>query len=312
MDSWVPDAPPTLGDFLTPTVHVFPLLPALGVLMAGLYLAGAVRIWRRGRRWPVARTVCFLLGCLALTAVTGLTVERYGQVLLSVFMFQQLTLMMAIPPLLVLGSPGTLLLRATPHRGLGRHVLRAAHAGLRSRVARWALSPWVALPLFLTSFYGLYLAGVADTVLALPGGHIALEVAFLTFGVLFTIPVLSADPLPVRMGHGARALDLFAEAVLHAFFGVFLMMSTTLFVEQFTASTLALGIDPLDDQWLAGALAWSYGEGPTLIMLIYAIHRWFRDDTARAAAADRYLDVHGNAELEAYNTYLTTLHRKDT
>ena len=312
MNDWIPDTPPTLEAFLTPILPPVPVLPVIGLLMAVLYLAGAIRLWRQGRRWSVARTVCFLLGCIVLVAVTGLAVEGYGYLLFSVFMFQQLTLMMAIQPLLVLGSPGTLLLRATPHRGLGRVILRLALAGLRSRIARCALSPWIAMPLFLMSFYGLYLGGLADPILQTPGGHPLLEIAFLAAGVLFTIPILSNDPLPVRMTYPGRAMDLFAEAALHAFFGVFLMMSPTLFVETFAGPTTALGIDPLDDQWLAGALAWSYGEGPTVVMLLYVMHRWFRDDTARAAKADKYADAHGDPELDAYNAYLDALRKKDT
>ncbi|AZS42003.1 hypothetical protein CVS54_03365 [Microbacterium oxydans] len=228
MNDWMPDAPPTFADFLTPIVFSpaagpFPLLPLVAVVLAVAYLAGTLRLWRQHRRWPVWRTVVFLLGCIALAATTGLGVEVYGYALMSVFMFQQLTLMIAIPPLLVLGSPGTLLLRVTPHRGLGAVVLRIAHGGLRSGIARWILSPWIALPMYLIAFYGLYLAGLADRVLAAPGGHLALEVGFLVIGILFAIPVLSSDPLPVRLGHGGRALDVFAEAALHAFFGVFLM-----------------------------------------------------------------------------------------
>lgn len=312
MNEWIPDTPPTLLGFLTLVPLPFPVLPTLAALLAAGYLIGAIRLWTRGRRWPVWRTVSFLLGCLLLAAVTGLGVEAYGYALLSVFMFQQLSLMMAIPPLLVLGSPGTLLLRAAPHHGAGRFVLRAAHAGLRSRAARWALSPWVALPLYLLAFYGLYLADFADRILATPQGHITLEIAFLVAGILFTIPVLSADPLPVRLSHGGRALDVFAEAALHAFFGVFLMMATSLLVDHFAAPTLALGIDPIEDQRVAGGLAWSYGEAPTLLMLMFVMHRWFRDDTARDAAAARYADTHGDPELDAYNTYLATLRQKDT
>jgi putative membrane protein len=312
MNDWMPDAPPTFSDFLTPAFFTpaagpFPLLPLVAAALAVAYLAGAIRLWRQHRRWPVWRTVVFLLGCVALAATTGLGVEVYSYALMSVFMFQQLTLMIAIPPLLVLGSPGTLLLRAVPHRGAGAVVLRAAHAGLRSRIAQWLLSPWIALPVYLIAFYGLYLAGLADRVLAAPGGHLALEVGFLVIGILFAIPVLSSDPLPVRLGHGGRALDVFAEAALHAFFGVFLMMATTMLVDYFVAPTLALGMDPLEDQQLAGGLAWSYGEAPTLLMLVYVMHRWFRDDTARAAAADRYADAHGTSELDAYNAYLRTL-----
>lgn len=312
MSAWIPDEAPTLTGFLTPLPQPFPLLPAIGILLAVAYLAGAIQLWRQGRRWSVMRTISFVLGCLLLVGVTGLGIENYGYAMLSVFMFQQLTLMMAIPPLLVLGSPGTLLLRATPHRGVGLLVLGAAHAGLRSRAARWALSPIVAVPVYLLAFYGLYVAEFADLVLAVPGGHQALEVAFLVSGVLFTVPILSSDPLPVHMTYAGRAIDLFAEAALHAFLGVFMMMSTSLLVTHFAAPTTALGVDPIEDQWLAGALAWSYGEAPSLLMLIYVMHRWFRDDTSRAAAADRHADLHGNDELDSYNDYLNRLHQKDS
>lgn len=307
----IPDLPPTLESFLAPAELSIPVVPVMAGALAALYLVGAVRLWKQGRRWSVWRTISFLLGCVLLAAVTGLGVEAYGEILVSVFMFQQLTLMMTVPPLLVLGSPGTLLLRATPHRGAGRVILTVAHTGLRSRAARWVLSPWCTVPLYLFSFYGLYLAGSADVILALPAGHVMLELAFLLTGILFTIPILSSDPLPVRLGHGARALDVFAEAALHAFFGVFLMMASTILVGSFVASTEALGIDPLEDQQLAGALAWSYGEAPTVLMLVYVMHRWFRSDTATAAAADRYADLHGNSELDAYNSYLNKLNSHD-
>lgn len=307
---WFPDAAPSLLAFLAPAPLPAPILPVVAALLAALYLAGAVRLWRQHRRWPIGRAVSFVVGCVALGATTGLAVENYGYALFSVFMFQQLTLMMAIPPLLVLGSPGTLLLRATPHRGLGRLVLRAAHAGLRSPIARAALSPWVGVPLYLLAFYGLYLANLADPLLTSVAGHTLLELGFLVAGLVFTVPILSIDPLPVRMSHGGRAIDVFAEAALHVFFGVFLMMATTPLVTAFVAPTRALGIDPLEDQWLAGGLAWSYGEAPTLLMLILVMHRWFRDDSRRAAAADRHADRYGDPELDDYNTYLQSLHRR--
>lgn len=137
---------PEFGDYLLLAANPLTLLPVAATMMAAIYLLGASRLWRQRRRWSVLRTVSFVSGCAVLAAVTGLAVEDYGEALLSVFMFQQLTLMMAIPPLLVLGSPGALLLRATPHRGVGRSILRLAHGALRWKGSRWALSPWVALP----------------------------------------------------------------------------------------------------------------------------------------------------------------------
>ena len=74
---WIPDAPPTLGGFLTPAPLPAPVLPLLAGLLAVAYLAGAIRMWVRGRGWPVWRTVSFLLGCVALAAVTGLAAVSY-------------------------------------------------------------------------------------------------------------------------------------------------------------------------------------------------------------------------------------------
>ncbi|WP_224744477.1 MULTISPECIES: cytochrome c oxidase assembly protein [Microcella] len=312
-ENWVnlPDAPPSLEQFLAFDPQPLPILPLVGLSLAALYVVGAARLWATGRHWSVGRTVVFLLGCLSIVLVTGLGVEGYGYVMFSVFMFQQLTLMMLIPPLLVLGSPGTLLLRATPHRGWGRGVLRLALSGLRSRLGRWLLHPVVTVPLFLFSFYGLYLADFADPILSTPGGHVSLELGFLAAGVLFTIPILSSDPLPIRMSYPARALDLAAEVALHAFFGVFIMMSPSLIVDYFSTPPPALGIDPLADQGVAGGLAWSYGEAPTVLILLYILHRWHRYDTSRAAAADLKADRYGAPELEAYNAYLDRLRQRD-
>ncbi len=302
-----PLAPPGLSEFIGLSASTSFALPIAATVIAVVYVIGAIEMWIRGRRWSVVRTVSFVIGCALVAATTGSALEDYSQVMLSVFMFEQLTLMMLVPPLLILGSPGRLLLRSVRHRGLGRVVLVTYLSVLRSRPARWILHPALSVAIFLLLFYGLYLGDLLDPILAMPGGHASLEVAFLVAGILFTIPILSDDPLPIRMSHPARALDLAAEVALHAFFGVFLMMSPTLVTDYFASPPASLGIDPLVDQEVAGGLAWSYGEGPTVLMLVYILHRWFRDDTRRASAADARADRFGDPELDAYNEYLARL-----
>ncbi len=308
---WTPTAPPSLGEFLSFNLQPFPLLPAIAIALAAVYLAGAVRLWSAGRRWPVWRTVLFLLGCLAILATTGLGVEGYGFELFSVFMFQQLTLMMAVPPLLVLGSPGTLLLRSLPHNALGGLIHKQSIRLLRSRVSRFLIHPGFTLPVFLISFYGLYLGGLADFFLGTWAGHLGLEVFFLVSGVLFTIPILSADPLPRRQTYAGRLMDLFGEMALHAFFGVIIMMAPAPLVRTFTTPPASWGVDLVYDQQIAGALSWSYGELPTVIILLFLLPRWFRDDTRKAKAADRQADRFGDPELDAYNEYLARLRKRD-
>lgn len=304
---WLPTLPPDLAQLLAPNLQPVPLIPVIGVVLLVAYLSGAVRLWVGGQRWSVWRTISFVSGCILLIVIMGAGLEGYGYGMLSVFMFQQLTLMMTVPPLLILGSPGTLLLRATPHRGLGITVNRFAFWGLRSRAFRILLHPALMIPLFLFTFYGLYLSGAASALLQTWIGHVGLELLFLTSGILFTLPLISADPLPVRQSHLGRLIDVFIEMPLHAFFGVILMMATVPLVTYFAAPPVSWRVDPLEDQLFAGGLAWSYGEAPTLIILLVLLGRWYRDDTRRARLADRRHDLHGNPDLDAYNDYLSRL-----
>ncbi|TDX74898.1 putative membrane protein [Rathayibacter sp. PhB151] len=305
----LPDAPPSLDSFLTLSASAFPAWGLFGILLSGVYIIGVARLWWTRRRWPWWRAGSFLLGCAILVITMASGLEDYGREMFSIFMFQQLTLMMAIPPLLVLGSPGTLLLRATPHRWPGRVVLLTALALLRARTSRLLLHPGFTIPLFLLLFYGLYFSDLDELLLDSAAGHLGLEVLFLAAGVVFAVPLLSADPLPVRQTHLGRMFDLFAEMPLHAFFGVIVMMSASAFVAAFQAPA-SWGVDPIADQQIAGALAWSYGELPSLLIVLLLLVRWQRDDTRAARAADRAGDENGTPDLDAYNEYLQGLNRR--
>lgn len=312
-DSLVPaSGPPSIEQLAAVTWPQPPVLPGVALLMAVGYASGWIRMIMLGRRWPVWRSLCFLAGCALVFATTATGVEMFGNELFSVFMFQQLTLMMAAPPLLVLGSPGTLLLAATPHRGAGIAVLRGALGLLRSWPARLALHPAFMIPLFLFAFYGIYLTDIADALLSSELGHVLLEVGFLAAGILFTIPLISADPLPRRQSHLGRLADLFSEMPLHAFFGVVVMMAAAPLVPYFESRTEAHGLDPITDQQIAGGLAWSYGELPTLIIALVLLSRWFTDDTRRARARDLRIDRDGDPELTAYNDHLRRLKERDS
>jgi cytochrome c oxidase assembly factor CtaG len=302
-----PSAPPsvtTMLDWLPPPV---PLLPVVAVGAAVWYVVAIRVLKKRGGVWKSRRTLSFLAGCLALAAVTGLAVDSYGYRLFSAFMFQHLTLSILVPPLLVLGAPGRLLLRSTPHRGLGRYLLIVALGGLRCRLTRVVLHPAVTIPVFLLSYYGLYLSDLFDAAAASVAGHLALQIFFLVSGLLFILPILSTGPLPVRQSNLGRFFDIFVEMPLHVFIGVILMMAPRALTETFAHPPPTWGVDPVSDQAVAGALAWSYGEPVALMtVLIFAI-RWRRDEESETA--QREADVEReDAELAAYNAFLRKLH----
>ena len=308
---WVPTQAPSLSAYLVPHLQPRPVLPVLAIALSLAYLAGLWRLRRQGMPWTWGRTVAFSAGILVLLVVTGPAVEGYGLEMFSVFMFQQLSLMMAIPPLLILGRPGTLLLRATPHGGLGGTILRVAFWGLRSGPGAALMHPLITIPVFLFAYYGLYLSPAGGALLSSWAGHTSLEVLFLVAGVLFTVPVLSRDPVPRRHPHPMQVGEMFIEMATHAFFGVIVIMTTSPLVNAFTHPPQSWDIDIMGDQAVAGALAWSYGELPALVLLLIVVARWQRADTVTARAADRRADRDGNAQLDAYNAYLARLRDHD-
>ena len=301
-----------LPALLRPALGQGSVLGWLAIAIAVLYALALLRERDRPQRTPAWRAASFFSGCVVLWSTTGTGLEPAGASFFSVFMLQQLTLMIVVPSLLVLGAPGRVLLRSTPHRGAGRVVLRVALGLLRSRAAALALHPIVGIGLFLLAYNGLYLTGAVGPLLALPFGHLLLETLFLLSGLLFALPVLGSDPMPRPVTHGERALDVFVEMGLHAFFGVLIMIRTTPLVPTFERATTALGGSPLADQAIAGGLAWSYGEGPAVLTLLFVMHRWFRADTTAAAREDgRGPDSGVAIELDAYNAYLSRLASRD-
>ncbi|MGC5027919.1 cytochrome c oxidase assembly protein [Tsukamurella sp. DT100] len=303
-----PVAPPSVLGMLGWNLPTVPLLPVLAVIAAAVYLLGVRRVRAASRAWPPDRVVSFLLGCLVLAAVTGLQIEAYSWYLFSAFMFQQLTLSILVPPLLVGGAPGLLLLRATPHHGLGKVVLGVALGTLRSRLPRIMLHSVFTIPLFLMSYYGVYLTGLLDAVGRSWLGHTGLQLFFLGAGILFVLPIMSVGPLPGRDSWLMRFFDIFIEMPLHVFIGVILMMSATPMVAMFAFPPPGWGIDPIKDQSVAGALAWSYGEPVAMVTICIFALRWRRAerrDSERAGADRREED-----ETAAYNAYLEDLRRR--
>ena len=284
---------------------------ALGCLAAMLlYLAGVWRLRRRGDRWPVGRTVAWLLGVgsVALVQLSGLM--TYGMTMLSVHMGQHITLMMISPVLLVLGGPVTLALRATTPARRGETGPREwILAATQSRVVRVLTHPLVALAIFVSGPFLVYFTGVFEYAMRNHTAHLVMSVHFLLAGYLFYEVLIGIDPLPKRPPYVARlGMQLLAVAI-HAFFGLALMESARLIAGEYyrqLGTEISWLPDPLPDQILAGQLTWGFAELPGLLVLGVLFVQWYRSDEREARRFDRR---EGDAEAErvAYNAYLSQL-----
>ncbi|MET1075559.1 MAG: cytochrome c oxidase assembly protein, partial [Umezawaea sp.] len=279
----------------------------VSIALAVLYLLGVRRLRKRGDTWPVGRMVTWLLGCFTVLFATSSGVGRYAPAMFSVHMEAHMLLSMLAPILLVLGGPVTLALRALSTAGKDgppgpREWLLAF---VQSPVAKVLTNPFVALFLFVGSFYGLYFSGLFDEALPNHWAHLAMNAHFILVGYVFYWPVIGIDPAPNRLPPLGRLGLLFASIPFHAFFGITLMSSQTVIGELYYRSMgLPWVTSQLEDQRLGGGIAWAAGEVPLLVVMVALLVQWARSDNRDARRLDRRADGDGGADLAAYNAML--------
>ncbi|MCC3763974.1 bifunctional copper resistance protein CopD/cytochrome c oxidase assembly protein [Glycomyces sp. TRM65418] len=283
------------------------------IALVGAYVAGVVRLRRRGDAWPWYRTALWIAGWVALVVTTSSGLGKYGMVLFSAHMVQHMALNMLVPILLVLAAPVTLALRALrPDRAGGpREWLLAA---VHSRWSRFVSKPLVALFIYLTSLYLMYFTGMFEWALRSHFGHLFMTAHFLAAGSLFFWVIIGPDPKPRPLSYPAKVLLYFVSIVFHAIFGLTLMLSTTLIAgDWYTQIAMPWAGDLLADQRAGGGIAWAFGEIPSLIIIGVLIAQWTRSEDREGRRLDRMAEratASGRPEddpHEVYNAYLASL-----
>ncbi len=317
---WMPTLPVTVSRLFAVHPQPIPVLPLLGLGLLLGYGVGVVVLRRRGDAWPLTRTACWIIGVLTLELMTATGFDGYGMELFSVHMVQHMTLSMVTPIFLALGAPVTLLLRGLSGGGRRRRRIRSGVLRvLHSRPAAFLANPIVTGLLFLFSLYGLYFTPAFTALMSTMWGHNLMLIHFLLIGMLYFWGVLGVDPSPRRGGNRmgaaagpvARIAEMAIPVPFHAFFGVVLMMASTVVVSFYAAPMAFLGVTALGDQQTAGGIAWGFTELPTLLVLTVLFLQWQSSDARHTAAAERKALRDGDADLVAYNEQLQQLAARD-
>ncbi|WP_232675756.1 cytochrome c oxidase assembly protein [Nocardioides sp. R-C-SC26] len=269
-----------------------PLPLILTVWGAGFYLVGVAVLHRRGDRWPLGRTLSFVvvgMGAFYLATSSGLA--AYDSALLSVHMVQHMVLSMIVPLALALGAPITLALRT-----LSAQPRRVLLAVLHSRVAKVLSFPPLAFGLYVVSPWALYYSGWYRASLESVYVHEMMHVHLVAVGALFFWPLVGVDPLPGRVGYPFRVLMTMMTLPFHAFLGVTIMGQTSLIGGDWYPSLRQgpMGSwlpDPLDDQHLAGGILWGSGDLIGLSFFGVLFVQWVRSSMREAKREDRRLDL---------------------
>ncbi|MFM5904911.1 MAG: cytochrome c oxidase assembly protein, partial [Micrococcales bacterium] len=285
----------------------------VGVVAIGAYLVGVWRLNRRGDKWPVARTAAWLGGMLLLLYITNGSMNVYEQYLFSVHMIAHMMLTMAVPTLLVMGAPVTLLMRAVAKRtddtqGVREWVLWLVH----TPYARFISHPIVAAINFASSLVVFYFTPLFSFSMREHIGHEWMVAHFLITGYLFVQALVGIDPGPPKVGYPIRLMILIGTLTFHAFFGLALMQGDALILaDWFGAMGRTWGEPPLADQKTGGAIAWGVGELPSAVLTLIVSVQWARSDTRESRRLDRASDRTGNQDIEAYNQMLAKLAERE-
>lgn len=235
--------------------HVHPEIVAWIAGAAFLYAVGVRRVGRdRARSWPAHRSAAFAAGLLVALAALESPLAWRAEDLLSAHMVQHLLLMLVAAPLIVLGAPLSLALRATRGRAHGRLA-----AAVRSRPARVLTHPLLTWTAFAAATVGTHLTGFYDLAVREAAVHLLEHALYIVTALLFWLPVLGTNP--VRQVHSwlGRTLYLLLSMPPMSAVSVLLIYATAPRYPTYAESARVQGVSALADQQEAGAYMWVFG-----------------------------------------------------
>lgn len=252
--------------------------PALAVALA---LAACAYLWAalRARRWSRWRTLSFLAGLAVLALALGTGLAAGDGRHLSLHMVEHLLIVVAAPPLLLLGAPLRLALLALPQR----HAAATARA-LRSRPVRALFHPagaWAVFTLVLVASHAppLYEAALRSGPL-----HALQHSLYFWSALALWQSALAVPPVPAPSPIG-RMLLLMAAAPAMILIGATLTGAADVVYGHYAAATG--DARALADQRDSGTIMWLGGSLPMAAALVVVGWAAVRREEAQAVARER-------------------------
>jgi putative copper resistance protein D len=250
------------------------------------YIIAASRVTRRtpAHRWPTARICCFSSG-LAVTAfaVVG-PPGAYDDIFFYAHMTQHILLTMLAAPLLVLGDPVLLILRASSQATRRRVWVPV----LRSRVVHVLTDPVFGWVFFVAVMGVSHIPAVYDGFLTHPVLHDYLEhPLYLVSAMIYFQPLLVPSTGTRHVPHGIRMVSLFTMMVPMAMLGFFIFAVPHLAYPYYAHVERPFGPGGLTDQHLAGILMWSTSMVLGVAWLVVAGYHWLEDEERRTRRSER-------------------------
>ncbi len=251
---------------------VLPL--AIVLVTAVVYGAGVLRLARSGRRPPL-RHLAAMYSALVGTVLALVAMDAAASRLLSSHMAQHLLLMVVVAPLTVYARPRLPLLVAMPRR-VRRAVAKLWTKEPFVRFERLWAQPLLVALLFAAAVWAWHLPTLYQSALTSEAVHASEHISFLATSVLFWLVVARRAP-DNRLQRGRALAVVFATALQSAALGAVLTFATSPLYPIHALRSRAAGLDPLEDQQLAGVLMWIPPGVVYLVVMVALLWRWFAE-----------------------------------
>lgn len=269
-----------------------PLMSILVVALAAMYVIGWSRLHDESpRSVPVWRLWCYLGGVLAFAAALLSPIAAYSEELFAMHMVQHLLLLIAAPPLILLGAPFLPMLWSLP-RSWRRPIARLGRPGHPlSRIGRAMTHPLVAMIAYVGTVAMWHIPVFYDAAQGRTFTHDLEHVMFYGTALLYWWPIIHPAGGRRRLSL-ALALPYLIPPFLEGMaIGIALTFSSKPLYSTYAGLDVdpIWGLDTLNDQQLGGLIMWVPGGLffliPLLGILIRLLHQEERDQERRERAA---------------------------
>jgi len=255
-------------------VLVVPL--ALALL---IYLVG----WRRlsARAATPVRPALFLSGWTVLTLSLVSPLHEAGERSFTMHMIEHELIMLVATFLLAASSAGGLMAWGLPR--LLRSALSGSWKSPLHSLWRRLTEPITATFVQAVVMWAWHAPALFDRALESSGWHIAQHASFFISSLLFWWAML--HPRSRTNGYGVSAACLFVTSLIGGALGALMSFSSSPWYADYAAMGMTgIGLDPVDDQRLAGLIMWIPGGLVHGIAALVMFYKWLKSSEGGAGA----------------------------
>lgn len=260
-----------------------------GVVMALMgsaifYALGLSELWgkERGRGVRQWEAACFWMGWASLAVALLSPIHTLSEAAFFMHMTQHEIMILVSAPLMVLGKPGFVCLKALP-QSAARRIARIGKVPVIEHTWLWMTAPIGAWILHATALWLWHVPAAFDATLRSNAVHAAQHLSFFGTAMLFWWAVMQSRQR--RLSYGLAVLHMFTTAMHSGLLGALLTLSRTVWYPGYSHDN-GFGLTPLEDQQIGGLIMWIPAGLVYVIAGLAFLAGWMRESDARVARAE--------------------------